>query len=289
MVSCTGGLDTAWRELPVGRCSRPLLRKLPGRSCVALQRLTADLTKSPGRGRAAGQTCRSLLASGASAGLLLCQHCRRGRQAKSGELDLELPEAPGMDEANLVVKADVDGKLAEAKASRRAGVDHLMNQPSGTILGLMSRDGWEVSSVDSSRGLFEVSMPSVSYALPLGTVSIPAPRFVCTVTDSQFADEDYQERLIGDLVLVNGKGILNVDLRFFGKLTVDAAGWTRCYVGRRNDSVQMKCKVQIGMQVPKVPGLTQIMEFFVKRYASESTADCARALSKGADELWQSR
>jgi len=199
--------------------------------------------------------------------------------------DLELPEAPGLSESNLVVKVTTDLKNVKAK-SGSMGVEKLMQQSSATILGLMSRDGWQVNEIDGSKGLFEILMPPVSYSLPLGQVSIPAPRFLCTVHDSDAADGDCKERLVGDLILQNGAGIFNVELRFFSKqFSIDAAGWARCKVCSCNENVRMAADVQVGMQVPKVPGLSQIMEFFVKRYADESTNDCARALATGADEM----
>lgn len=203
-------------------------------------------------------------------------------------LPTSLPQAPGMESKNLVVEVSIDPQFVEPN-SQRAGADHLMKQSSSTILGRMARDGWEVIPLDESKGIFEVILPAVKYEMPLGTVSIPAPHFLCTVYNSTAQDDDYQERLIGDLVLQNGQDLLNVDLRFFSHFSISASGWARCNVGREGDSVRFSSRVQVGMQVPKVPGLTSIMEFFVKTYASQSTNDCCRALAKGSDELSSDR
>lgn len=195
--------------------------------------------------------------------------------------------APGMEDANLVVAVTTDPKMTSA-ASKQAGVELLMRQPSATILGLMAQDGWQVNEVDVEAGVFEVLMPAVEYDMPLGTVSIVPPLFRCDVRDSAAKDGTYQERLIGDLVLENGDGLLSVELNmglFSRTFSISAAGWARCWLGGEGDEVRMKADVEIGLQVPKVPGLTQVMEFFVRTYANNSTKDCTVALAKGADHL----
>jgi len=203
------------------------------------------------------------------------------------EEELPLPNAPGMDEANLIVNVETDPKYEEAVSSQAAGVQRLMACPRHKILGLMARDGWQVHPIDKSEGLFELVLPPVEYNLPLAVVSIPAPRFKATVTSSQKEAGKYKERLIGDLVLLNGDDILSVDLKFpFSRtFSVSASGWARCRVGQEENAVRMSADVQIGLQMPQIPGLKSIMQYFVSSYANQSTSDCARALARGADEV----
>jgi len=197
------------------------------------------------------------------------------------------PDVPGLANANLVVKVSTEPKQTVAEASRQPGAELLMEQPCGTILGLMAQDGWEVKCVDEARGEFELKLPSVRYEFPMGVVSIPQPRFTCSVRDSIRHSGPYRERLEGDLVLQNGEGLLTVEPRFLGKISISAAGWARCRVGQEGDAVQMVAEVELGLQIPKVPGLTSIMDYFVNAYANTSTQDCTRALAKGADKLFR--
>jgi len=164
-----------------------------------------------------------------------------------------------------------------------------MSRTGGDILATMAQDGWEVTPVDIAKGIFELALPSVRYEVPGGTVvSIPAPRFLTTVYDSYQRTDDMDERLIGDLVLTNGKDILKVEVGFpfYKSFSVSAAGWARSRVGSKDGLVSISNFVEIGMQVPKFPGLTPIMQFFVRSYGNDSTQQCAQGLAKGADNLF---
>jgi hypothetical protein len=198
------------------------------------------------------------------------------------------PPVPGLDESNLVVRCDIDPKLAEAMVTKEAGVARLMSKKGGEILATMAQDGWEVTPVDIAKGIFELALPSVRYEVPGGTVvSIPAPRFLTTVYDSNQRTDEMDERLIGDLVLTNGADILKVEVGFpfYKTFAVSAAGWARSRVGSKDGQVSISNFVEIGMQVPKIPGVTQVMQFFVKSYGNDSTQQCAEGLAKGADIL----
>merc|ERR1719410_2528042 len=91
------------------------------------------------------------------------------------------------------------------------------------------------------------------------------------------------------MVLQNGEDLITVELRFgFGMkktFAISAAGWSRSKVGWEGNSVMVSNVVEIGLQLPKVPGLSSIMEFFVKSYGSDSTNSCAVALAQGADRV----
>lgn len=211
----------------------------------------------------------------------------RQKEASVAPREVPPPTAPGMADANLVVRVDIPPKLEEAEKSKDAGVARLMAKPGGTILATLCMDGWDVTPIDESKGLYEVLLPSVNYKVPGGSVSIPAPRFVATVRDTFVRDGDYEERLQGDLVLQNGKDILTVELGFLFRtsFSISAAGWTRACIGSKGGTVSVSNYVEIGLQVPKVPGLESILQFFVKSYGTESTVQVAKALAIGADEL----
>jgi len=196
------------------------------------------------------------------------------------------PFVPGMDEANLIVCVEIPIERAEAK-SQRNGVETFMAQAGGKILGSMGQDGWVVTPVDEANNLFELALPSVNYKMPLGTVSIPAPLFRTQVRDTRVRSGDYEERLQGDLILTNGTDILTVELGFPFKSTfsVSAFGWTRACIGWEGKDICVSNKIELGLKVPKVPGLEGIMRFFVKTYGAECTIQVAEALAAGTDLL----
>mmetsp|Transcript_149960 Transcript_149960/g.462946 ORF Transcript_149960/g.462946 Transcript_149960/m.462946 type:complete len:591 (-) Transcript_149960:130-1902(-) len=197
------------------------------------------------------------------------------------------PEVPGMAAANLVVSVSCEKQKTEPK-SLAEGVKLLLEQSGGTILAAMAQDGWSVKPVDTPRGIYELSLPAVTYNLGMGTVSIPSPLFKAHITDSSRTDEeDDTERLVGDLILQNGQDILTVTLGFpfSTSLSVSAAGSARARIGRSQDAVYLQADVDIGLQIPKAPGLARIMQVFVRSYAGQSTKDCSVALSKGADKI----
>eukprot|EP00931_Biecheleriopsis_adriatica_P039603 TRINITY_DN22638_c0_g1_i2.p1 TRINITY_DN22638_c0_g1~~TRINITY_DN22638_c0_g1_i2.p1 ORF type:complete len:630 (+),score=158.09 TRINITY_DN22638_c0_g1_i2:64-1953(+) len=200
---------------------------------------------------------------------------------------IPLPEAPGMEKANLIVRVDIEPQRKQA-ANGAEGVDALMASADRDILEAMAQVGWEVEVVDESGGLYMLSLPSVRYEVMGTTVMIPAPRFLTTFRDtrSQTAgSEEFQARAQGDLVLQNGEDIFSLELGFpfRSKLTISAAGWTRANIGWAGDEVVTSNYVEVGIQVPKVPGLSSILEYFVKNYGIESTQDCAAALAKAAE------
>ncbi|CAE7811456.1 unnamed protein product [Symbiodinium sp. CCMP2592] len=187
------------------------------------------------------------------------------------------PVVPGMAKANLVVNVEtVPGKAQTPHA------DAKMQQSDQQVLENLCGDGWSCSPIDAEKGLFEITLPAVRYELPMGVVSIPAPLFHAQARSSQVESDDYSERLVADIVLQNGDKMLCVELGFpfNSKFTISAAGWARCRVGREPGSVICKAQVEMGLQVPKVPGLTSILQFFVKSYANKSAHDCAVSLSK---------
>mmetsp|Transcript_19994 Transcript_19994/g.46531 ORF Transcript_19994/g.46531 Transcript_19994/m.46531 type:complete len:857 (-) Transcript_19994:258-2828(-) len=209
-------------------------------------------------------------------------------KAPTKKVDLPpLPTAPGMERANFTVGTKVPLQKGLAKTGGTEGVDRLMALPGGRILQIMCSAGWEVVPQNVEKGLYDIYLPPVKYEVPLGaTVTIPPPHFETLVTDMHRASpRGHCERLAGDLILQNGKDILTVELGFpFNKvIAVSAAGWTRAFIGWSDDAVLVECEVEIGMTVPKVPGLTQIMEFFVKSYATQSTREIAASLALGAD------
>mmetsp|Transcript_135100 Transcript_135100/g.328363 ORF Transcript_135100/g.328363 Transcript_135100/m.328363 type:complete len:219 (+) Transcript_135100:44-700(+) len=152
----------------------------------------------------------------------------------------------------------------------------------------MAQDGWSVEPIDPSKGIYELSLPAVDVNLGMGSVSIPSPLFRATIWDSSRRDEEGDmERLVGDLVLQNGEDILTVTLGFpfATTLSVSAAGAARARIGQSKDTVYLQADVDIGLQIPKVPGVAKIMQLFVRNYANKSTFDCSVALSKGADKI----
>jgi hypothetical protein len=192
-----------------------------------------------------------------------------------------------LEQANLVVRVDIEPRLAEPETSS-AGVTRLMEQSGGIILSTMAREGWDVKAKDPDAGLYELSLPSVDYSLPGGSVSIPSPRFETTVQDLfRRVDDGLTERLLGDLVLVNGEGLITVKLGFpfSTTLSLSAAGYTRCLVGWEADRISVSTYIEVGLRLPSVPGLEQLMRFFVRTYGAESTSQVADSLARGADDL----
>ncbi|CAJ1435032.1 unnamed protein product, partial [Effrenium voratum] len=191
----------------------------------------------------------------------------------------EDPVVPGMDAANLVVRLDSEPGVAGTELA-----EEKMRQTNQQVLQDLCGEGWSVRPIDAANGVFELTLPAVRYSMPMGVVSIPAPLFRAQVRDSDKTVGNYQERLIADIVLQNGDKMLGVELGFpfSSKFTISAAGWARCRVGREPGSVRCQALVEMGLQVPKVPGLTSILQFFVKSYANKSAHDCAVSLSKEA-------
>ena len=188
------------------------------------------------------------------------------------------PHVPGMAAANLVVKLDSDPGIAKSEMA-----EEKMTQSDQEVLEDLCGEGWSVRPIDASKGSFEMTLPAVRYQMPMGVVSIPSPLFHAQVRNSSKMSGNYHERLVADIVLQNGDKMLCVELGFpfSSTFTISAAGWARCRVGREgNDSVQCQAFVEMGLQVPKVPGLTSILQFFVKSYANKSAKDCAVSLSK---------
>jgi len=197
--------------------------------------------------------------------------------AVASEEVLTDPVVPGMAKANLVVNVEtVPGKAQTPHA------DAKMQQSDQQVLENLCGDGWSCSPIDAEKGLFQITLPAVRYELPMGVVSIPAPLFHAQARGSEVQSGDYSERLVADIVLQNGDKMLCVELGFpfNSKFTISAAGWARCRVGQEPGSVICKASVEMGLQVPKVPGLTSILQFFVKSYANKSAHDCAVSLSK---------
>ena len=90
------------------------------------------------------------------------------------EVDTELadPVVPGMSKANLVVNVEtVPGKAQTPHA------DAKMKQSNQEVLEDLCGDGWSCSPIDAEKGLFQITLPSVRYQLPMGVVSIPSPLF----------------------------------------------------------------------------------------------------------------
>lgn len=196
------------------------------------------------------------------------------------------PEAPGMEDANLIVRVDIEPKRQKVSKGAKA-IENLMSRPDREVLEAMAQEGWEVEVVDESKGLYMLSLPPVLYEVMGTSVSIPAPRFLTKLRDSRRRTSKFKERLEGDLVLQNGEGIFTLQLGFpfRTKLCISAAGWTRAKVGSEGDEILSSNFVEVGIQLPKVPGLTNIMEYFVKNYGTQSTQECTDALARAAERL----
>jgi hypothetical protein len=216
---------------------------------------------------------------------------------KRQEIRIEVPldKVPGMAEANIVV-SESTAQMVGAPSSGDTGADLLMAQDCGKIIVAMSQHNWVIEADDESQGRFNMYLPSVEYNFPLGSVSIPAPHFVVTVRDSTRWSSDQvaateaaksKERMVGSMVLQNGKDIFSVELGFPVNTTlrISAAGLAYARVGRSPNGVYLSCDVDLGMKLPGLPGLTKIMRLFVKSYAAKSAQDCANALAGGADRL----
>eukprot|EP00930_Biecheleria_cincta_P004147 TRINITY_DN105030_c0_g1_i1.p1 TRINITY_DN105030_c0_g1~~TRINITY_DN105030_c0_g1_i1.p1 ORF type:complete len:442 (-),score=93.72 TRINITY_DN105030_c0_g1_i1:542-1867(-) len=191
------------------------------------------------------------------------------------------------EDANLTVKVSSETKRAEPAAGKDA-VSVLMSQPLGDVLAAMGQDGWEVKPLDADKGLYELFLPAVDYDLGMGSVSIPSPHFIATLQESPTgADAEKRERCTANLVLQNGDGILTVKLGFpiSTTLSLSAAGEVKARLGQWSDAVYLQGDVELGLWIPKVPGLSKIMKAFVKSYANQSILECARALANRADEI----
>ncbi|CAE7947773.1 CPK16, partial [Symbiodinium sp. KB8] len=114
-----------------------------------------------------------------------------------------------------------------------------------------------------------------------------APKFLTKLRDTRGTPTSgpYQGRMEGDLVLQNGEGIFTLQLGFpfRNTLTISAAGWTRAQISWKGDEIVATNYVEVGIKLPKVPGLTNIMEYFVKSYGTQSTQDCTDALARAAE------
>ncbi|CAE7572262.1 CPK16 [Symbiodinium natans] len=201
--------------------------------------------------------------------------------------ELPPPVAPGMEEANLVVTVKIDPKKRRVEGLGAEGAANLMAGSDRQILEAMAQEGWEVEVVDESRNLYMLSLPPVLYEVMGSTISIPAPRFLTTLRNTSGRDGgkgSYKDRIEGDLVLQNGENIFTLQLGFpfRSTLTISAAGWTRATVGWDGDKILSSNYVEVGIKLPKVPGLTNIMEYFVKSYGTQSTQDCTDALARAA-------
>lgn len=196
-----------------------------------------------------------------------------------------LPDAPGMDKANLVVHVMAERATVTPPTSGAVGTALLLEQSGGDILAMMAQDGWDIAPMDAEGSYFEVLMPAVRFAMPGAVVRIPRPRLISTVHDTRRSiGGGLFERMQGDLVLQNGEGLLTLEL-FSRKLSVSAAGWTRSSIGREGDGIYIFNEVEVGLRVPKVPGIASLLQLFVKSYARHSTRVATAALAKAADNL----
>lgn len=203
-------------------------------------------------------------------------------------LQLPPPLVPGMDAANLMVQADIDPQKSPAKQGRKA-VERLMRLDCGAVLSMLGSEGWTVQEIDKSQGIFELSLPAVRVDLPGAVVTIPRPCFRATMRNSYKRTGSFTERLVGDLVLQNGKDILTLTLSlpFSPKFTISAAGWTRASIGWEDDEISVSNSVEVGLQAPGVPGLQSILQLFVRNYGEQATRECADCLARSADQLPQ--
>ncbi|CAE7817706.1 CPK16, partial [Symbiodinium necroappetens] len=197
------------------------------------------------------------------------------------------PVVPGMEEANLVVRVKIDPKRRLVEDLGAEGAENLMAGSNRQILEAMAQEGWEVEVVNESENLYMLSLPPVLYEVMGSTISIPAPRFLTTLrttTGRDGGESSYKDRLEGDLVLQNGENIFTLQLGFpfRSTLTISAAGWTRATVGWDGDEIVTSNYVEVGIKLPKVPGLSNIMEYFVKSYGTQSTQDCTDAMARAA-------
>lgn len=223
--------------------------------------------------------------------------------AAEAELVMSLDEVPLMSKANIFVSESTPNTSSKP-ASGDSGLTSLMHSENGKILAAIAQEGWVVEARDEANGEFSVFLPAVDYDFPLATVSIPSPHFHASVRDSDAwtaylaalekakeergaAPEAPEERLRARLVLQNGEDILTVRLGFplHTTISVSAAGLAQARVGRTEDAAYLGADVDVGLKLPKIPGLTKVMQMFVKSYAAQSFQDCADALASGADKL----
>ncbi|CAE7774834.1 CPK16, partial [Symbiodinium sp. CCMP2456] len=197
------------------------------------------------------------------------------------------PEVPGMEDANLVVSVEIDEKKQKVLKAGEEGAENLMAGSNRQILEAMAQEGWEVEVVNESENLYMLSLPPVLYEVMGSTISIPAPKFLTKLRDTRGTPTSgpYQGRMEGDLVLQNGEGIFTLQLGFpfRSTLSISAAGWTRAQISWKGDEIVATNYVEVGIKLPKVPGLTNIMEYFVKSYGTQSTQDCTDALARAAE------
>jgi len=198
-----------------------------------------------------------------------------------------LPDVPGIADANMVVRVEIEPKAALAESGAE-GVARFMNRGDRTVLEAMAQSGWEVKVVDEQAGLYMLSLPSVNYDVMGASISIPAPRFLTAFRDMRGRGAtagSAKVRAEGDLVLQNGEDIFTLELGFpfRTRLQLSAAGWTRAAISWDGDKAYASNYVEVGVQIPKVPGLSSILEYFVKNYGEESTLACALALARAAD------
>ena len=200
-----------------------------------------------------------------------------------------IPSVPGMDKSNLVIRVSTEpGRANEVMASKTdMTASQLMAETPETILKMIARKGWRVerSQGDERDESFEIFLNPVKYELPLGLLTIPAPHFRATVRDSQRTGPgSYKERLETDLVLQNGEGIVTVSLNFpfSTSFSIGAAGWLRAYIGECEEDVRVRADVEIGLNVPRFPGLGSALQCFVKHYVQRSTFGCATSFKTNA-------
>eukprot|EP00929_Paragymnodinium_shiwhaense_P056859 TRINITY_DN28466_c0_g1_i1.p1 TRINITY_DN28466_c0_g1~~TRINITY_DN28466_c0_g1_i1.p1 ORF type:complete len:544 (-),score=131.12 TRINITY_DN28466_c0_g1_i1:95-1624(-) len=200
------------------------------------------------------------------------------------------PEAPGLDECNLCFGVEIPRQAAKAEVTGKAGVAAFMARPGGDILGTMGEAGWGVKTIDEEAGIYELSLPSVNYSIMSATVSIPSPRFRMSVRETAMADgsqEAVENRLEGDMVLINGKDLTTVEIGFplFTTIKISAAGRSRVYFGYNGDDLFNSVDVDCGVTIPNIAGLKQIMEIFTKTYLTESALECSQALARAANNM----
>ncbi|CAK9013600.1 Uncharacterized protein SCF082_LOCUS11998 [Durusdinium trenchii] len=246
------------------------------------------------------QTLQSLQSIDAIAASLAVESARRSKAKRSSPTvdrtepasppkSAPVPHVPGLDTANLVIQVSTEpGRANEVMAKRTSmTASELMAESPETILRMISRPGWRVELPDpetvgggrSPDSDFEIFLNPVKYELPLGVITIPAPHFRAHVRETEQTQTEgpYKERLETDLVLQNGDGIVTVSLNFpfSTSFSIGAAGWLRASIGQYEDDVRVRADVEIGLNVPRIPGLGSALECFVKHYIQRSTFGCA--------------
>eukprot|EP00929_Paragymnodinium_shiwhaense_P031862 TRINITY_DN17764_c0_g1_i1.p1 TRINITY_DN17764_c0_g1~~TRINITY_DN17764_c0_g1_i1.p1 ORF type:complete len:374 (+),score=18.87 TRINITY_DN17764_c0_g1_i1:64-1185(+) len=208
----------------------------------------------------------------------------------AGEIDARQepsrPQATAAGQAKQILSFNVPRQSVACASS--AVVDTIMAQECPEILRIMARSGWLIEPVNGERMVFELSSPSITREVALGSVKMPRLRFRTVITESQRREGSYVERCTLDMELLNGEDLIELSIWtpfFSAEQTISAAGSGRWYVGRAGSTLCMAVCGETGMVLAKIPGLQSLMIWLVNFYANKFTVDSLNALAVGAADL----